>query len=79
MALDWSKPIQFENGEQCELVRTNPEGWKQWGPRPDGSYPTREVHRLGMDESTHGGFMSAYWFMHEDGKSRVPGYNVVNK
>ena len=79
MPLDWTKPIQFENGERCELVRTNHDGWKQWGPRTDGSYPTREIHRLGIDESTQGGLMSAYWFVHEDGNSNSPGYNIVNK
>ncbi len=77
--IDWSKPIQFENGEQCELVETNLEGWKQWGPRADGAYPTRQIHRLNQDESTMGGMMSAYWFMHEDGKSNWPGMNVINK
>jgi hypothetical protein len=78
MPLDWTKPIQFENGEPCELLATNADGWKQWGSREDGSYPTRHIHRLDIDESTMGGAMSAYWFMHEDGKSNWPGYNVVN-
>ena len=77
--VDWNKPIQFENGEPCVLVETNFAGWKQWGPRADGSFPTRQIHRLGIDESTTGGLMSAYWFMHEDGKSNAAGYNVVNK
>jgi len=77
--VDWSKPIQFANGEPCELLETRPEGWRQWGPRADGSYPTREIHRLGIDESTHGGLESAYWFMHEDGKAGVPEYDVINK
>ena len=26
MAIDWTKPIQFENGERCELLSTHPEG-----------------------------------------------------
>ncbi|MDB5265027.1 MAG: hypothetical protein JWN64_598 [Parcubacteria group bacterium] len=76
--VDWCKPIRFENGEPCELQRTNPDGWKQWGTREDGAYPTREIHRLGIDESTLGGAMSAHWFVHEDGEIHWPGYNVVN-
>lgn len=76
--IDWSKPIQFENGEPCELQDTKPDGWTQWGAREDGTYPTREVHRLGIDESSLGGAMSAHWFMHEDGKSNHPGFNVIN-
>jgi hypothetical protein len=76
--VDWNKPIQFENGEPCELVETRLEGWTQWGARKDGLYPTRRIHRLGIDESTMGGAMSAYWFMHEDGKSNWSGMNVVN-
>ena len=82
MSVDWTKPIQFENGEACELVETRPEGWTQWGNRTDGSYPTRCIHRLGIDESTTGGAMSAYWFVHEDGKTNSPpkwGYNIINK
>jgi hypothetical protein len=35
------------------------------GGRADGSYPTRMIHRLGIDESSMGGAMSAYWFMHD--------------
>jgi len=76
--VDWDKPIQFENGEPCELRETNLDGWKQWGAREDGAYPTRNVHRLGMDESTQAGMMAAHWYMHEDGKSNWPGYNVIN-
>lgn len=78
MALDWDKPIQFENGDACELVTTRPDGFNQFGPRKDGSYPTRQIRRIGVDVSTMGGLMSAYWFMHEDGKSNWPGFNVVN-
>lgn len=79
MTLDWAKPIQFENGQPCRLLETNANGWRQWGARKDGSYPTRMIHRLGIDETSTGGAMSAYWWMHEDGKSNWPGYNVVNK
>ena len=53
------------NGEPCELVKTCAEGWIQWGARADGSYPTRMIHRLGIDDSSMGGAMSAYWFMHD--------------
>jgi len=60
VALDWNKPIKFENGERCELVETRLEGWIQWGSRADGTYPTRQIHRLDQDESTTGGMMSAY-------------------
>lgn len=79
--VDWTKPIQFENGEPCELVGTRLAGWKQWGTREDGSYPTRTIHRLGLDESTMGGHMAAYWYVYEDGKSDWPansGYRVIN-
>jgi hypothetical protein len=79
--VDWTKPIQFRNGESCELVETRPEGWTQWGSRKDGAYPTRHIHRLGIDESSTGGIMSAHWFMHEDGKGPSLGgdsYDVIN-
>lgn len=81
MALDWDKPIQLRYGQLCELIETRMEGWRQWGPRAsDGAYPTRMIHRLGHDESTQGGLMTAYWFMHEDGKSGFgEAFDVVNR
>lgn len=78
MMINWDKPIQFENGEPCHLLKTRPEGWRQWGARADGAYPTRMIQRDNMDTSTTGGAMSALWFMHEDGKSNWPGFNVIN-
>ncbi len=75
--VDWTKPIRFENGEECELFETNPDGWKQWGSRPDGTFPTRSIRRLGVKEGSY----SRYWFVHEDGKTRWPaeyGFNIVN-
>lgn len=81
MSVDWTRPIQFENGEQCELIETRPEGWTQWGARADGSYPTRHIRRLGVDESSPGGLASTHWYVHEDGKVSWPnesGYNIVN-
>jgi hypothetical protein len=77
--VDWSKPIQHANGGLVELVETRPEGWTQWGSRADGSYPTRHVHRLGIDESSMGGVMSANWFVHEDGVSGWPDFNIINR
>lgn len=64
--LDWSKPIQFENGEPCELIETAPDG--------TGNFPdrTRIVHRIGVEG------MPALWWFKEDGKSNWPGYNIVN-
>ena len=84
MTVDWTKPIQFKNGEACELTGTNPEGWTQFGARPDGAYPTREIHRLNIDESSTGGLMSAYWHVHEDGQpssssiAELLGYEIIN-
>ncbi len=77
--IDWSKPIQHENGGLAVLVRTRPEGWRQWGARADGAYPTRMIHRLGIDEATIGGVMTAYWFVHEDGKTEQEGYDIMNR
>lgn len=76
--VDWTKPIRHANGDPVNLVRTRPEGWTQWGARSDGAYPTRMIHRLGIDESTLGGVMTAYWFVHEDGKTGQDGYDIVN-
>ena len=76
MAVDWTKPIQFKNGEKCELVETNPEGWKQWAPRADGTYPTRLIVRSDYLPSE-----AAYWHVHEDGITNWPeevGYIVIN-
>lgn len=84
MVVDWTKPIQFKNGGGCELVETNPEGWKQWGSRPDGAFPTRHIRRLGIDESSAGGAMSAHWYVFEDGASHAGslgkelGFDIVN-
>ncbi len=75
--IDWTKPIQFKNGTACKLIETNLDGWKQWGSRLDGTYPTRCIHRLDLPE----GSPSAYWFVHEDGKTKWPakyGYDIVN-
>lgn len=79
MTLDWSKPIQLEDGELCELVSTRPEGWAQWGPREDGAIPTRHILRLGVDTSTEGGMITANWFVFEDGVTGWPGCNVINR
>jgi len=79
MAIDWSKPIQLEDGELCELVETRPEGWDQWDPRGDGARRTRHILRLGVDTSTLGGLMSAHWFVFEDGVTDWPGCNVINR
>ena len=79
--VDWSKPIQFKNGERCELIRTNPNGWRQWGPRTDGAYPTREVRRLEVDDSSEGGKIASRWYVYEDGNSDWPdrfGYSIIN-
>jgi hypothetical protein len=78
--LDWAKPIQFENGEPCELIETNLEGYKQWGKGPEGLYPTRMIHRLGLDESTTAGIMAAHWFVYEDGQAPalLPTYKIIN-
>lgn len=82
MTVDWTKPIQLANGDPCELVETNPDGWKYFGARADGCYPTRRIHLLGFDETTQGGAMAACWYVHEDGKTDWPqslGFDVVNK
>ncbi len=76
MAVDWDKPIQFKNGEACELTETNPEGWKQWGLRSDGAYPTRCIKRSGEMP-----IEAMYWYIHEDGITNWPedhGYDVIN-
>src|SRR3989344_6559598 len=72
MPLDWTKPIQFENGEPCELIETHPNGTPNY---PDC---TRIIRRTGVDTSTQGGLMSSIWWMKEDGKSNAPGFNVIN-
>lgn len=72
MPLDWDRPIQFENGEPVELIET----WLNGSPNfPD---KTRIVRRAGVDTSTESGLMSSIWWFAEDGKSRWPGYNIVN-
>jgi len=71
--LDWNKPIQFQNGERCELIETWPNGSPNFPDR------TRIVRRLDVDTSTTGGLMSSVWWFKEDGKSGWPGYNIVNK
>jgi hypothetical protein len=65
--LDWTKPIEFENGEPCELIETCLEGFGQF---PDC---TRVIRRIGVDGITN------TWFVREDGKTHWPGYNVINK
>ncbi len=80
--VDWAKPLQFENGQECVLVDTRLEGWTQWGARADGAYPTRHIRRLGIDESTMAGVVSANWFVYEDGVSSCflgEGFNIINK
>jgi hypothetical protein len=79
VTVDWSKPIQLEDGELCELVDTNEAGWDQWGARKDGALPTRHILRLGVDTSTTGGVMSANWYVYEDGVTGWPGCNVINR
>ena len=74
--IDWEKPIQFKNGESCELIETNADGWKQWGARADGTYPTRCIkrHNARVPEAAH-------WYIHEDGKTNWPeakGYYIIN-
>lgn len=74
--VDWTKPIQFENGQPCEIIASKPEGWTQWGARADGLYPTRMIHRNGVEH-----IQASTWFMHEDGVSTWPkeqGYTVIN-
>jgi hypothetical protein len=76
MAVDWTKPIQFKNGEKCELIETKPEGWEDRVPRPDGTYPTRLIVR-----SSHMAAEAAYWHVHEDGITNWPeeqGYYIIN-
>jgi hypothetical protein len=83
--LDWSKPIQFQNGELCELIETRPEGYSQFLPRSDGTYPTRLIHRVEIDQQSIAGLMSSYWYVHEDGKcnedsiGKAAGYNIINR
>ena len=74
--VDWTKPIQFKNGEGCELVQTKHDGWRQFRPRPDGAYPTRCILRHGIEQAE-----AAYWHVHEDGVTSWPeerGYQVIN-
>jgi hypothetical protein len=76
MAVDWTKPIQFNNGEGCELVATNLEGWKQWGHRDDGVYPTRCIKRYGEMPVE-----AQCWYIYEDGTTNWPinfGYYLIN-
>lgn len=78
MPIDWDKPIQLEDGQECLLLETNPEGWTQWGARSDGAYPTRCIHRVGEDISTPAGHIASRWWVHEDGVTGWPGLNVIN-
>jgi hypothetical protein len=79
MTLDWSKPIQLEDGELCELVETRSEGWVQFAAREDGTLRTRHIRRLGTETSTPGGMMSSNWFVFEDGVTGWPNCNVINR
>jgi hypothetical protein len=72
MALDWTKPIQFENGDRCVLVATHPNG------SPNFPDCTRIVRRVNVDTSTPAGLMSSVWWYKEDGKSKWPGHNIIN-
>jgi hypothetical protein len=78
--LDWTKPIQFANGDKCTLVDTNLAGYTNWGKSPDGRYPTRVIQRHVVDESTTGGVMSALWHVYEDGRAPalLPGHQIIN-
>lgn len=70
--VDWSKPIQFENGEPCELIDTYSEGYLL--------FPgcTRCVGYPGVKPNE-----ASFWFFPEDGKCRPgnekDGYSVINQ
>lgn len=72
MVIDWTRPIQFENGERCELEEIWPDG------TPNFSNKTHIIRRLDVDTSTMAGAMSSVWWVTEDGLSGSPGYCIVN-
>jgi len=67
MSLDWTKPIQFENGDPCELIET-------W---PDGNPNFRDATRVVRRPLETNLFRSVWWFK-EDGKSHWSGYSIIN-
>lgn len=66
-SLDWAKPVQFENGESCELIGTYEKGY------PLFPNCTRCVKRIGVTIAE-----ASTWFFAEDGKSNHDGYNIIN-
>ena len=72
--VDWSKPIQFVNGEPCELSGTYEYGYPLF---PDC---TRCVKRIGVEP-----IEAAYWFFPESGQckdgslSKKGGYDIINR
>ncbi len=77
MSVDWSKPIQFKNGERCELKSTKPEGWALEKAREDGQKPTRRIQRLDATPP-----FKVFGHAYEDGTTDWPedhGYTVINE
>jgi hypothetical protein len=67
--LDWSKPIQFENGEPCELLKIWPNG------SPNFSDKTHVIRRIGVEG------MTSIWWVDQNGEGPAlgDGYRIVNR
>lgn len=64
MILDWSKPIQFRNGEPCELVTEK-----------SSNFPGKPVAILRPNEPNA---MCAIWFYPESGKGNKTEMDIIN-
>lgn len=73
MTLDWTKPIQFKNGEPCELVGVMPNGTQF------GKDITHIINRIGVTP-----IEAATWFYPASGEckegssTKEMGYDIVN-
>lgn len=69
--LDWSKPIQFRNGELLTLMNVlDPTKPCQFGPEH-----IYVIHRDSIEES-----MASIWWVKKDGKSSWgPEFDVINR
>lgn len=68
--VDWTKPIQFRNGEPCHVLSIHPEGSPNFPDR------THVIQRDGVEG------MTAIWWYNEDGvadRMVTPSYDIINK
>ncbi len=69
LELDWSKPIQFEDGEPCELREILDPSTAQFG--------RLKIYLVFRPEAEN--IFTSLWWMEKDGKSGFPGKSIINK